>query len=147
MAPHAIIFALTNPDPEVRSFVAPGPFRRFVVRQAFNSWETRWGETSSTTAMSAPDRPDSARSFAAARESAATSRCRSPSSRTALRAATTTWPSALSIWGRISTSIVDSSLMPSTRLMYSRAVLHPTGADAGDPPLPKPERRWPSIPG
>ena len=85
MAPRAIIFALTNPDPEVRSFVAPGPFRRFVVRQAFNSWETRWGETSSTTAMSAPDRPDSARSFAAARESAATSRCRSPNSWTALR--------------------------------------------------------------
>ena len=44
------------------------------VVQVFSSWETRWGETSSTTAMSAPDRPDSARSLAAARESAATSR-------------------------------------------------------------------------
>lgn len=41
--------------------------------QTFKSWETRWGETSSTTAMSAPERPDLARSWAVVRQSAATS--------------------------------------------------------------------------
>jgi len=81
------------------------------------------------------ERPLSARSFAGARESAATSRCRSSSSWTALRAAITSSPNALSIFGRISTSIVASSLVRSTRLMYSRAILFVRSQETSPRPM------------
>ena len=105
MSPRAVRLSLANPHPEVEKLVdrlpevvakrrvklgerdVEQPTGCFVQSHACSSWETRWGETSSTTAMSAPDRPDPARSFAAARhprESAIDYRQRHPRSEEAV---------------------------------------------------------------